>query len=281
MLFFFSFFFLTYKKKNFFYTMVPQLTLYTFKLSLWAAAGRLAVHELDVHHVKEVEIDLSKAENFSPEYLAINPEHTIPALKIEEDGKTEVKTDTKSVVEYLDTLAGNRLSIPGEKEEIEEFIKEMHETADVGNALFFTSGNRQELEQKKKMIVPFLQGRIEGWQKYLEQAPEHAELYKKNIQESEGMLQAYASGEADKMFAVNKQLWEAGQKFLDKAESVLKAHGGSFLFGKYSVAEIHFTPYLHRLLLVRKPEQVFENRPLLETFYKHLQARPSFEKTFQ
>ncbi|KAG2237055.1 hypothetical protein BDF21DRAFT_407319 [Thamnidium elegans] len=260
--------------------MSPHLTLYTFKLSLWAAAGRLAVYELDVPDVKQVEIDLSKAENFSPEYLAINPQHTIPALKIEENGETQVKTDTKSVVEYLDNLAGNRLSIPGEKEEIDSFLKEMHQDADIGNALFFTSGNPQELEQKKNMIVPFLQGRIKGWETYLEQAPQYKDLYNKNIEESKKIIHVYESGKADEMFATNKHLWEVGQKFLDKAESLLKANG-SFLFGKYSVAEIHFTPYLYRALLVRKPEQVFANRPNLETYYKHIQARPSFEKTFQ
>lgn len=260
--------------------MSPQLTLYTFKLSLWAAAGRLAVHELDIPHVKLVEVDLSKAENFSPEFLAINPNHTIPTLVIQDNGETEVRGDTKSVVEYLDSLAGNRLSVPSKKEEIDAFLKEMHEEADVGNPLFVTSGSPQELEAKKSIIVPFLEGRIKGWESYIKQAPEHAELYKKNIEEAKGLIATYQSGEASSMFAVNNHLWEVGQKFLDKAEQLLKSNG-SFLFVKYSVAEIHFTPYLYRALLVRQPQQVFENRPLLEAYYKHIQARPSFEKAFQ
>lgn len=133
--------------------MSTQLTLYTFALSLWAASGRLAVNELDIPNVKLVEVDLSKAENFSPEYLAINPNHTVPALLIQENGKSQVKDDTKSVVEYFDGLAGNQLSIPSKKEEIDAFLKEMHEEADVGNPLFFTSGNPQELEAKKSIIA--------------------------------------------------------------------------------------------------------------------------------
>ncbi|KAI7894697.1 uncharacterized protein EV154DRAFT_497589 [Mucor mucedo] len=261
--------------------MSPQLTLYTFKLSLWAAAARLAVHELDIPDVKFVEIDLSKAENFSPEFLKINPNHTIPTLEIIEDRKKEIKQDTTSVVEYLDTLAGNRLSIPDHKDAIDAFIKEMHDDADVGNPLFFTSGSPEELEAKKSIIIPFLQGRIDGWKKYIRESPSHAILYTKNIVESEVMLKIYETGTAaSPMFGMNKNLWETGQKFLNKAESLLKAHG-SFLFDQYSVADVHFTPYLYRLLLVRKPEEVFEKRPLLEAYYKHLQARPSFEKTFQ
>lgn len=261
--------------------MSPNLTLYTFKLSLWAGAGRLAVHELDIPNVKFVEIDLSKAENFSPEYLKINPNHTVPALQIEENGKTEFKDDTKSVVEYLDSLAGNKLALPQKKSEIDSFLKHMHEEADVGNPLFFTSGNPEELKAKKDIIVPFVEGRIKGWETYAKQAPEHADLYNKNIKESKAVIETYTSGNADQMFAANKHLWEVGQKFLDKAESSLKENGGDYLFGSYSVADIHFTPYLYRDLIVRKPDEVFANRPTLKAYYERLQARPSFKKTFE
>jgi glutathione S-transferase len=259
--------------------MSPQLTLYTFALSLWAGAGRLGVYELDIPNIEFVQVDLSKAENFSPEFSKINPHHTIPALKINDNGKEDVKTDTKSVVDYFNTLAGKKLDVPDKKAEIDAFLKHMHEEADVGNPLFVLPGSPEELAAKKDMVTGFLSGRIQGWENYIKVAPEHADLYNKNIKEAQGLIYAYTSGHADQLYALNKQLWEAGQAFLDKAEALLKANG-DFLFGKYSVAEIHFTPYLFRDLLVRKPEQVFENRPNLEAYYKRLQARPSFAKTF-
>jgi glutathione S-transferase len=81
------------------------------------------------------------------------------------------------------------------------------------------------------------------------------------------------------MFAANKHLWEVGQKFLDKTEELLKANG-DYLFGTYSVADVHFTPYLYRDLIVRKPEEVYANRPNLKAYYGRIQARPSFSKTF-
>ncbi|CAO3647424.1 unnamed protein product [Mucor fragilis] len=260
--------------------MSPNLTLYTFKLSLWAGVPRLAVNELDIPNVKQVEVDLSKAENFSPEYLKINPNHTVPALEIDQDGKKSYLDDTKSVVEYLDKLAGNKLSLPEKKAEIDEFLKHMHEEGDVGNPLFFTSGNQQELEAKQDIVPPFLEGRIKGWETYLKQAPEHEALYKKNIEETKGLLNYYKSGKPEEMFALNKKLWEAGQEFLNRAEELLKKNG-DYLFGTYSVADVHFTAYLFRDLLVRKPEQVFENRPNLKAYYERLQARPSFKKTFE
>ncbi|KAI7901965.1 uncharacterized protein BX663DRAFT_536934 [Cokeromyces recurvatus] len=260
--------------------MAPNLTLYTFKLSLWAGAPRLAINELDISHVKQVEVDLSKAENFSPEYLKINPNHTVPALEIDENGKKEYLDDSISIVEYLDTLAGHKLSLPDKKEEIDAFLKEMHEKADVGNPLFFTSGNAEEMEAKKKDIVPFLEGRIQGWETYLQQSPEHADLYNKNIKDTKELLSNYTGGDAEKMYELNKHLWEVGSKFLDKAEAILKKNG-DYLFGTYSIADIHFTPYLFRNLIVRTPEQVYANRPNLKAYYERLQARPSFKKTFE
>ncbi|KAI8376840.1 hypothetical protein BD560DRAFT_391681 [Blakeslea trispora] len=262
--------------------MSAQLELFTFKLSLWGAAARLAINELNVPDVKQTEIDLSKAENFSPEYLKINPNHTVPALEINEHGSKRFLGDTKSVVEYLDKLAGGHLYPADKQAELDEFINKVHGEADVGNPLFFTSGNPEELKAKKEQIVPFLENRIQGWETYAKQAPEHKELYEKNIQETKGLLSFYTGNDPQPMFGKNKQLWEAGSKFLDEVEAHLnKQQSGEYLFGAYSVADVHLTPHLHRLLLVRKPEEVFANRPSLKAYYERVQARPSFKKTFE
>lgn len=259
--------------------MSANLTLYTFKLSLWAGVPRTAIAELDIPNVKQVEVDLSKTENFSPEYLKINPNHTVPALEIDENGKKSYLDDTKSVVEYLDKLAGNKLSLPEKKTEIDAFLKHIHEEGDVGNPLFFTSGSQEEIEAKRSIVPPFLESRINAWETYKKEAPEHADLYNENIAATKDLLASY-NGNPDQMFALNKKLWEAGVKVLEEAEGLLKKNG-DYLFGTYSVADVHFTAYLYRDLLVRKPEQVFENRPLLKAYYERLQARPSFKKVFE
>ncbi|KAI9259293.1 hypothetical protein BY458DRAFT_491970 [Sporodiniella umbellata] len=260
--------------------MSSEFTLYTFKMSLWAAAPRVAIHELGLHNVKQVEIDLSKAENFSPSYLKINPNHTVPALEVKDGEKKESFDSTGSVVDYLNSIAGHKLSIPEKQAEIDAFLKAMHEEGDVGNPLFFTSGSPEELESKRGFIVPFIENRIRGWETYTKEAPQYAELYQNNIRASQAALEIY-QGIVDPqlMFKQNKGLWESAQQFLDKAENILKSNG-DYLFGTYSVADVHFTPYLHRLGLVRKPEQVFENRPALKSYYERVQSRPSFSKTF-
>lgn len=118
--------------------MTLNLTLYTFKTSLCGAAPRLAINELNVSNVKQIEIDITNARNFSPSYLNINRRHTVSALEKDEDSSKKCLNDTISVIYYLNEIAGSKLSIPEKKAEIDEFIREMHEEADIGSILFFS-----------------------------------------------------------------------------------------------------------------------------------------------
>ncbi|KAH9944447.1 uncharacterized protein BXZ73DRAFT_87343 [Epithele typhae] len=74
-------------------------TYYTFGMSVWAAAGELAIADLeypaDAIDVKVV--NLAEGANFTPEFLAINPNGTLPTLVA--DGKAY--TSTKQVIKYL------------------------------------------------------------------------------------------------------------------------------------------------------------------------------------
>jgi glutathione S-transferase len=256
-------------------------TLYTFALSLWASAPRLLINELDITNLKEVQVDLSKAENFTAEYLAVNPHNTVPALTAEKDGKVTNYTSTIEVVSYLNEVNGSPLSIPDKQNDIDAFLELMHGEADVGNQLFFTSGSVPEVEAKKGLIVPFVGARVTAWESFIEKYPAHADLYRKNIASNNGILAAYNGNEEaqEKLFAANKQFWATGLKFLDHAEALIKDN--EYVFGAYSVADIHFTPYLFRFVLVSSPETIFATRPALGEYYKRVQARPSFAKTFQ
>eukprot|EP00092_Neocalanus_flemingeri_P006627 GFUD01007150.1.p1 GENE.GFUD01007150.1~~GFUD01007150.1.p1 ORF type:complete len:270 (+),score=71.93 GFUD01007150.1:56-865(+) len=55
------------------------LKLYKFRLSPPARLAHL-VAELCEANVEYIEVDLSKAEQFSPEFLAVNPKHQVPTL---------------------------------------------------------------------------------------------------------------------------------------------------------------------------------------------------------
>ncbi|KAI8876927.1 hypothetical protein K501DRAFT_288666, partial [Backusella circina FSU 941] len=240
-------------------------TLYTFALSLWASAPRLLINELDITNLKEVQVDLSKAENFTADYLAVNPHNTVPALTEEKDGKVTHYTSTIEVVSYLNEANGSPLSIPEKQKEVDDFLELMHGEADVGNQLFFTSGSVPEVEAKKALIVPFIGARVAAWESFIEKYPAHADLYRKNIASNSGILAAYNGDEKaqESLFAANKTFWQTGLQFLDQVEVLVKENGDEYVFGKYSVADIHFTPYLFRFVLVSSPETIFGTRPAL------------------
>lgn len=62
--------------------------------------------------------------------------------------------------------------------------------------------------------------------------------------------------------------------FLNKVESLLNSNG-DYLFGRHSVTDLHFVPYLFRIIIVHKPEQVFENGLALKAYYERAQVRPT------
>ncbi|KAI7872661.1 hypothetical protein BDF14DRAFT_5412 [Spinellus fusiger] len=243
--------------------------LYTFPLSLWAGVPRLLIAENNIPDIDLVNIDLSKGENFGPQYIAVSSESTVPALEVVEgDKRVKVLTDSTTVTEYLNTLGSTHLPTEG----TEDLINAMHGKYDVGNPLFFTSGSVEELNSKKGLVAPFLQGRIEGWINYKKSAPQHSHIYDVQIANTQELLAFYTGADPSPMFAQNKQLWEVANEFLDTVESQLK---GDYLVGEYSLADVHFTPYLHRLLLLR-PEALFEHRPQLKAYYERVKARSSY-----
>ncbi|KAI9007535.1 hypothetical protein CLU79DRAFT_777970 [Phycomyces nitens] len=71
---------------------------------------------------------------------------------------------------------------------------------------------------------------------------------------------------------MNANQWNTATEFLDTVESGL---GDEYLNGPYSLVDVHFTPYLFRLVAV-KNELVFDNRPKLKAYYGRIQARDSF-----
>ncbi|KAI9268259.1 hypothetical protein BDA99DRAFT_505326 [Phascolomyces articulosus] len=261
-----------------------QIKLYTFPPSLYASIPRLLIAEKSIKNVENVTIDLSKAENFSPEYLKINPHHTVPSLEFtDETGKRIVEDDSIEICKQLDKLSGSpQLYTSANASVIDDYVKDMHDNADVGNVLFFTSRNQDELEKKKALIVPFMQGRIQGFEKYSQEAPEHKALYDSFLKVSKEISAQY-QGEVDPtpMFDTNAQTWAKAVTFLDKTEALLsvQSQGTDYLFGDYSLADVHLTAWLYRQELVRGEEN-FQGRPNLKAYYERVKARPSFKETW-
>ncbi|KAI9492596.1 hypothetical protein BDB00DRAFT_873175 [Zychaea mexicana] len=259
-----------------------KIKLYTFPPSLYASIPRLLIAEKNIQGVEYVTVDLSKAENFAPDYLKVNPNHTVPALEFtDERGSKSIEDDSIEVCKQLDKMSGEpQLYTSQNASSIDSYVKDMHDNADVGNPLFFTSRDESELAKKKDMIVPFLQGRVQGFETYSKQAPEHKQLYDSFLQSTNGMIAQYqGKADAKPMFETNAQMWSKAVRFLDKTEELLKQSKGDFIFGDYSLADVHLTAWLYRQNLVRGEEN-FQGRPTVKAYYERVSARPSFKATW-
>ncbi|KAG8685422.1 hypothetical protein FRC11_010599 [Ceratobasidium sp. 423] len=75
----------------------PKAVLYTFDLSVWAAAAEWAVQEKG-YGEDELEfrtVDVVKGETFAPSFLRINPKGTIPTLVAPLSNTLDAASETK------------------------------------------------------------------------------------------------------------------------------------------------------------------------------------------
>ncbi|CAO3609803.1 unnamed protein product [Cunninghamella blakesleeana] len=256
------------------------IKVYTFQPSLWAAVPRLIIEEKSIP-IEYIQLDLSKAENFSPEFLTINPNATIPVLIDEEKKKT--LTDSISISHYLDEITGNTLTPFQEKEQVQEIIEYIHQH-DVGNPLFALFKSLEERDLKKSLVIPFLEGRIQGWEHYKKVNEEKTSFYDEKIKETQPLVQLYKSTSTDAsiyqpIYQQYNHLWNVALQLLNHFETILNDKDNKhFLVGNsYTLADVHLTPILYRLILVSGKDAVFDQHPSLKTYYEFISSRPNFK----
>ncbi|CAO3599501.1 unnamed protein product [Absidia cylindrospora] len=259
------------------------LDVYTFPPSLWAAVPRLIIEEKSIPDVKYITTDLSKAENFSPEFLKLNPNHTIPVVVDEQANKT--LTNSISVSKYLDEKSGNTLT-PKDQHQVDHMnalLDLLHGTHDVGNPLFFTAASDQDSDAKREIVVPFLKNRIAGWQHYLAATQDEntKQLYQQQIQATEQLLAAYDktnTQQAATMYNQHNACWKLAVDLLDKLEATLNTNSSDYLLGnEYTLADVHATPVLARFILIKGEDAILGGRPFLKSYYDRVKARPNFK----
>lgn len=161
----------------------------------------------------------------------------------------------------------------------------LHGKHDVGNPLFFTAGSDQDSKQKREVVVPFLENRIAGWKRYLEETTGNEQLqqlYKQQIHTTQQLIAAYDPSNteaASKMYQQHQQCWSLAQELLDTLEKTLKKNQGNvYLVGKhYSLADVNATPVLARLILIKGEAPVLDGRPHLKAYYEHVKSKPNFK----
>ncbi|KAI0361707.1 hypothetical protein OH77DRAFT_1417974 [Trametes cingulata] len=193
---------------------MSEPVFYTFGLSVWAAAPELAIAELGypADAIQTKVVNLVEGENFTPEFLKINPHGTLPTLVA--DGKAY--TNTKDVVHYLIEHAPKKGVTPGTA-----FIDTIHEEKLDPNAPLLLARTEEELKASASGF-PFTF--VNNRQKSLEKNSTHPEagpfkaFYDEKKAGNGGILTIYkgeASEEAKQAFFKHSaQHWDALASFL-------------------------------------------------------------------
>lgn len=185
----------------------PKAQLYSFDGSVWASVPRLCLIEkgYDPSDVEFKTVNLLSGENFSPAYIRINANATIPTLVVplaetissEVDTKFRAITGTQAVIEFLDKSRNVQvLDARGEshtnsaqnagtanvnpapmlspatveaKAEGDRLIKLVTADNVDPNMLLLSARNQQELEKQRSdgaMQMEFCRNRLAALQKY-------------------------------------------------------------------------------------------------------------------
>ncbi|GBE78261.1 hypothetical protein SCP_0111440 [Sparassis crispa] len=187
--------------------------LYIFGPSVWATVPRLAVEELGFSEdaIEEKVVNLGEGANFTPEFLKLNPNATLPTLVA--DGRSY--TTTGQVTKYLVNHAPKRVT-PGTA-----FIDKIHEDKYDPNFPLLLARNEEEAKAAASGFpLVFLQNRHNALEKH-SKTPEAAEFksfYDEKIRANAGPL-AIFKGEAPEeakqsFFKQSTTHWEVLSSFI-------------------------------------------------------------------
>ncbi|CAE6354625.1 unnamed protein product [Rhizoctonia solani] len=259
----------------------PKAVLYTFGLSVWAAAAEWAVQEKG-YGEDELEfrtVDVVKGETFSPSFLRINPKGTIPTLvaplsnTLDAASETKYKalTDTVSVLNFLDKSRSNlskthttsQKPAPAlspatvEASGLSTTLIDLAHSPDVDpNFLMITTKDEAELAEKSAGFVgqTFVLGRAKVMEEYLateDLIPKIKKILEEKKAEHAPLVRLF-SGKASKeekegYFAKSKHAWEVA---LPKALATLESNivGPYTLGDQLSLADLHVGVWLARII---------------------------------
>ncbi|KAI0793432.1 hypothetical protein C8Q75DRAFT_731156 [Abortiporus biennis] len=222
--------------------------LYVFGLSVWAAAPQLAIVELGYapDAIKQKVVNLAEGANFTPGFLKLNPNATLPTFT-SVDGKNF--TNTYDVIKYLAQHAPKKVA-PGDK----AFLDRIHEDSIDPNFIIFAVRNEEELKAASSGFPhTFLENRQSSLIKN-SQTPEAAPFkafYDAKIPVNGGLLDLFSgkASESDKkaFFELSAKHWENISNFIvNELPTVLPDSG--FIGGEIpGEADFHLGAWLARV----------------------------------
>jgi len=282
---------------------VSKLTLYTSTASQWAQVGHLGLEEKGYkegeYNIKQV--DLFTGENFSPEYLNINPNGTVPSL--EYPSQTRALVDSREVLEHLDsTRSGESIptlapSDPKTAAVMAELIELVHGDDVSTNIPLLQCRDLDEYNDKKGgFAAKFLQNRQHALEALLAEYP-NSSFYAARAKSNGVLNNIYQAKPGAELEAFFKSTHEDTRRYavgFDRLERTLVlpyAAGGTI-----TLADLHIVPWMsHAQMAVgstdindldtlekhfQKTAPDFKIGPKMRSWWKTMGERESFQKIY-
>ena len=239
-----------------------MLELYHHGSSVCAAKVRLYLGEKGLDWTGHY-IDILKGEQFTPEYMKLNPKAVVPTLV--HDGT--VVRDSSNICEYLDDVFPDRQVRPDDpvaRAEVRYWTKAVDEDLHPAcGAMTFMTSHRHTIRALGE----------EGLKKFLNSTPPFSVTADWHEQKKIFVRDGYDAPDAHKKV----KLYDS---YLQKMETALRDR--NWLAGDdYTFADIAMTPYVMRLDMMSMSGMWENGRlPRVEDWFNRVKAMPNFTKSF-
>lgn len=236
-----------------------MLTLYHHGSSVCAAKVRIVLHEKQLKFDAKY-VDILVGEQFTPEYMALNPKAVVPTLV--HDG--HVLVESTAICEYLDESFLTPALMPptpvarhGVRLWTKAIDEDLHPACAV---ITFASSHRHTVRRAGPAAV----------EKFLESTPGMSVTPEWKALKRRVIEQGFDAPEVAAKFKLYA-------RYLDKMEQSLGRH--EWVAGDtYSLADVGMTPYVNRLAMMSM-HGLWEGgvRPHLADWFKRVRERSSFQ----
>ncbi|TFB02452.1 hypothetical protein CCMA1212_005570 [Trichoderma ghanense] len=204
--------------------MAEKFTIYSSSESQWVGVMTLALSEkgLKEHQDYNVhEIRLSTGDNFAPEYLAINPNGTVPSLTAPSLAKPLI--ESVDILRWIDSR-GTRTLVPQDETRSNKILELMHSPSMSTNLILFQARDATEMAAKKSSAWnAFLQSRQARLDKELAAQPDHP-FYVSKAAGNLSITSLYRSDtgpDHEELFKLSDQMYRTVAEGLDKLEGLI------------------------------------------------------------
>lgn len=241
-------------------------------------------------------LQLATGENFAPEYIAINPNGTVPSLTA--PSLTKPLTESADILRWIDSR-GTKTLVPQDAARSKEIVDLVHSPSMGTSLILFQARDPVEMASKKASgWNAFLEGRQTRLDKELAAQPTHPFYISKAAENLSitSLYRADVGSEHEDLYAMSDEMYRTMASGLDKLEGLiaLPYAAGS----KVSEADYNTVPWLsHAMMgagtpvtavqdfgpleaLIQKTVPDFKIGPKTKEWWSNIAQTEAFKKVF-